>query len=118
METTTKETGASAEGRAVAALEAAGYTIIDRNWECDVGELDVVARDGDILVFVEVRSRANADHGHAAEMVTPAKRHKVSRVAQFYLGTQRPVFEECRFDVVAITGNELDIIKDAWRLMR
>ncbi len=118
METTTTQTGASAEDRAAAALEAAGYTIIERNWSCDVGELDVVARDGDILVFVEVRSRANADHGHAAEMVTPAKRRKVSRVAELYLGLERPQFEECRFDVVAITGDRIDILRDAWRLMR
>ncbi len=118
METTTRETGASAEDRAAAALEAAGYTIIQRNWTCDVGELDVVARERDILVFVEVRSRANAGHGHAAEMVTPAKRRRVSRVAAAYLGLERPVFEECRFDVVAITGEQLDIVRDAWRLMR
>ena len=114
----TKETGASAEDAAAAALIAAGYSIVARNWTCEVGELDVVARDGEILVFVEVRSRANADHGHAAEMVTLPKRRKVTRVAQLYLVLERPRYDECRFDVVAITGERLDIIKDAWRVTR
>ncbi|MBL0214693.1 MAG: YraN family protein [Myxococcales bacterium] len=116
METSTKVLGASAEERATVALEAAGYSIVARNWTCAVGELDVVARDGDILVFVEVRSRASASHGHAAEMVTASKRAKVTRVAQMYLGLERPAFAECRFDVVAITAGELAIVKDAWRL--
>ena len=111
-------TGASAEDLAVAALEAAGYQIIARNWECQRGELDVVARDGDVLVFVEVRSRADPAHGHAAEMVTPAKRASVERVAQMYLVLERPVFERCRFDVVAITGDQVDLIADAWRTSR
>ena len=118
METTTRERGASAEDRATAALEAAGYSIVARNWTCVVGELDIIARDGDVLVFVEVRSRADAAHGHAAEMVTAGKRRKVARVAEMYLGLERPTFDECRFDVVALTGDQLDVVKDAWRLGR
>jgi putative endonuclease len=114
----TKEIGASAEDAAAAALIAAGYTLVARNWRCEIGELDLVARDGEILVFVEVRSRANADHGHAAEMVTLPKQRKVTRVAQLYLVLERPQYTECRFDVVAVTGGRLDIIKDAWRAMR
>lgn len=109
------EIGAAAEDRASAALAAEGYDIIVRNWRCDIGELDVVARDGDTLVFVEVRSREDDSHGHAAEMVTWAKRSKVTKVAYFYLVLEKPQYEECRFDVVAITGDQIDIIKDAWR---
>lgn len=108
--------GASAESDAVAALLAADYAILARNWRCDVGELDVVARDGDVLVFVEVRYRADAEHGHAALMVTPAKRRRVSRVARAFLALEHPWFDEVRFDVVAITGTEIDIIQDAWRI--
>jgi putative endonuclease len=115
----TIEAGASGERRAEAALRALGYEIVHRNWTCDVGELDLVARDRDgVLVFVEVRSRADAEHGHAAEMVTPRKRAKVARVAQVYLLLERPVFDDCRFDVVAITGDDVDVIADAWRLGR
>lgn len=107
--------GAAAEDRAVAALEADGYFIVKRNWSCDTGELDVVARDGDVLCFVEVRSREDDAHGHAAEMVSFRKRAKVSKVAYLYLCLERPVYEECRFDVVAVTGDSVEIIKDAWR---
>ena len=112
--------GAKAESAAVVALQAAGYRIVERNWSIPLGELDIVARDRDqhgrdVLVFVEVRSRDNDDHGSAAEAVTPQKRRKVTNVATFYLAIEKPVFELCRFDVVAITGGVIEIIRDAWR---
>lgn len=115
-DTSTVQRGASAEANATAALIAAGYQIIERNFACKAGELDIVARDGDVLVFVEVRSRVDAAHGHAAEMVSPAKCAQVTRVARIYLAARDPDYDECRFDVVAITGDVVDIIKDAWRL--
>ena len=107
--------GASAERDAVRALCAAGYRIVERNFRCSIGELDVIARDGEILVFVEVRSRADSRHGDGAEMVTAQKRSRVTRVAEVYLQTRAPVYQECRFDVVAITGDGIEIIQDAWR---
>lgn len=107
--------GAEAEERAVAALIRDGYSIVERNWKRGIGELDVVARDRDVLAFVEVRSREDDDHGHAAEMVTWQKRAKVTKVAYLYLLVERPAYEQCRFDVVAVTGDRVEIIKDAWR---
>lgn len=115
MESTTRTTGASAEDRATAALEAAGYTIVARNWRCSAGELDIIARERDVLVFVEVRSRASARYGHAAEMVTIGKQRQVTRVAGLYLAIARPRFSHARFDVVALTGDRIDLIRDAWR---
>jgi len=113
----TSELGATAEDRAAALLAARGFAIVERNIECAIGELDIVARDPrGVLVFVEVRSRRDADHGHAAEMVGPHKRRRVARMARWYLHVRQPVFEEVRFDVVAITGDEIDLIEDAWRL--
>lgn len=114
--TTTVERGASAEQRAAAALVADGYQLVEANYRCKVGELDLVARDGDVLVFVEVRSRADDDHGSAAAMVTPRKQRQVTRVAAAYLALRRPDYERCRFDVVAITGADVEIIRDAWRV--
>lgn len=108
--------GDEAEDRAAAALEAAGYTIVTRNWRCDAGELDVVAREGSVLAFVEVRSRADGDHGHAAEMVGAKKRARVVRAAKVYLAIERPIEPELRFDVVAVTGGSIEILRDAWRL--
>lgn len=113
----TSEIGDCAEERAIALLAAHGYAIVERNVECELGELDIVARDPrGVLVFVEVRSRRDAEHGHAAEMVGPHKRRRVTRMARWYLHVRRPVFDEIRFDVVAITGEQIDHIVDAWRV--
>ena len=107
--------GALAEADASSLLTAAGYRIVERNFRCKAGELDIIARERDVLVFVEVRSRSNDAHGCAAEMVNRAKQRRVVRVARCYLASAEPVFDECRFDVVAITGGEAILIKDAFR---
>ncbi|HMG21148.1 MAG TPA: YraN family protein [Kofleriaceae bacterium] len=112
----TVERGAAAECDAAQLLVAAGYEIVERNYRCKAGELDVVARDGDILVFVEVRSRSDAEHGSAAEMIGRRKQRRVIRVARCYLAAAAPVFERCRFDVVAITGGNPVLLKDAFRV--
>jgi putative endonuclease len=108
--------GASAETAATRLLLERGYAIVERNFRCHAGELDVVARDGGVLVFVEVRSRTDPDHGHAAEMVDAQKQRRVARVAEYYLAMREPDYEEVRFDVVAITAGQLELIQDAWRL--
>jgi len=113
---TTISSGATAESQAVDLLVRRGYRIVERNYRCTIGELDIVARDRGVLVFVEVRSRANSEHGHALEMVGRRKQRKVTRVAQSYLAWRRPLFDEARFDVVAITGSEIVLVQDAWRL--
>ena len=108
--------GASAEAAATRLLLERGYRIVERNFRCEAGELDVIARDRDVLVFVEVRSRGNADHGHAAEMIGASKQRQVARVAAYYLAMRDPTYDEIRFDVVAITGGHAELIQDAWRL--
>lgn len=113
---TTIETGSNAEQRAVALLVRKGYRIVDRNYRTKLGELDIVARHEDTLVFVEVRSRRDATYGSAMEAVGWRKQRKVTRVAMQYLAWRKPRFSACRFDVVAITGGELVHIEDAWRL--
>jgi putative endonuclease len=108
--------GRLAEARAAEHLEALGYTLVERNYRCAIGELDLVARQGGDLVFVEVRSRADADHGDASYAVGWSKQRQVARVAEHYLGDRRPAFETCRFDVVAITGDEIAVFQDAFRI--
>jgi len=115
-EKTTIEVGATGEDRAVDHLVRAGYRIVERNYKCKLGELDVIARDDGVLVFVEVRSRRSAEFGSALDAVNWHKRKKVTRVAMGYLAHRKPRFVEARFDVIAITGHELVHIKDAWRL--
>jgi putative endonuclease len=111
----TVQLGASAEDRAEAALVAAGYSIVVRNWTCKIGELDLVAHDRGALVFVEVRSRAAPDHGRGAEMVNRRKRRRIERLATVYLAAERPPPSDVRFDVVSVTADEVAIIRDAWR---
>lgn len=110
------ERGATAERDAAQLLVAAGYEIVERNFRCKVGELDIVARDGDVLVFVEVRCRSDGDHGDAIEMIRRSKQRRVTRVARYYLAAAAPAFERCRFDIVAITAGEPILLKDAFRV--
>lgn len=116
----TTERGARAEAHATRLLVEAGYSIVERNYRCKSGELDVVARDGDVLVFVEVRSRADDEHGSAAETVRWGKQRRVIRAARFYLAERAPAYERCRFDVVALTGTpdgvDAVLLKDAFRV--
>lgn len=111
----TLEQGAAAERDAAQLLVAAGYEIVARNYRCKAGEIDIVARDGDVLVFVEVRSRSDDGHGHALEMIRRGKQRRVVRVARCYLAAVAPAFERCRFDVVAVTGGHAILIRDAFR---
>lgn len=110
----TRETGKRGETIAAAALEKAGYTIVERNWRCAAGELDVVARHRGDIVFVEVRSRAHSADA-ALESITPRKRAQLIKLAHAYLDAHDLHDTPYRIDVVAIgfTANEIAIIEDA-----
>ncbi|OGR44288.1 MAG: YraN family protein [Elusimicrobia bacterium GWA2_61_42] len=109
------EKGARYEEQAALFLKAAGFEILDRNWSTPMGELDIVARKGDTVVFVEVRARSNPGYGTPAESVTPAKRARLIRTAQAYLKARRPAAESFRFDVIGIVpGAEPEHIEDAF----
>ena len=97
--------GDAAEERACRHLEGAGMTIVERNFRARGGEIDIVARKGDVLVFVEVRSREVPDFGTPEESVTPAKRRRIVAAARRYLSNVPPAsWREARFDVIAIEG--------------
>lgn len=108
--------GRAGELRAVAFLEGRGYRIVERNFRCRAGEVDIVARQGGDLVFVEVRTRADGQRGSAVETVNARKQARVARVAQAYIALRAPTFSSCRFDVVGITGDDIALITDAFRL--
>jgi putative endonuclease len=108
--------GAQAEDDAIKVLRKAGYRVVDRNFRCRIGELDVVALDGDTLVFIEVRSRRDVSFGGGIAAISGAKMKQVARVAAAYVAIRRPVFTTCRFDVVAVTGDEITHIRDAFRI--
>lgn len=94
--------GAYGERVAVRALQEAGWEILDRNWRGRRGELDVVARDGDDLVVVEVKTRTGSGFGHPAEAVTAAKLARLRRLAGEWLGAHDVRAAGVRIDVVAV----------------
>ena len=83
-------------------LEAEGYEILERNWVCPAGEADIVARQGDTLVFVEVKTRTGIQKGFPAEAVTPRKRARYEKIAAWYLCDYGEVNIPIRFDVIAL----------------
>jgi putative endonuclease len=102
------------EEQAAGYLRAAGLQILERNFSCKVGEIDIVCSQGEQLVFVEVRFRSNPGYGSAAASINRAKQRKIIRAAQFYLQARREHGNRpCRFDVLAITatrpGKEVDV---------
>jgi putative endonuclease len=97
-----RDVGAFGERVAAAHLEAKGYRIRARNFRCREGEIDIVAEEGDCLVFVEVRTRRGNALGGPAESVTPAKEKKLLTVARAYLQQHDDVPPDQRIDVVAV----------------
>lgn len=116
MKPSTSAQGKAGEDRAVAVLRAAGFIIVERNYRCPLGEIDVVARDGELLVFVEVRTRGRADRGSALETVSVAKQRRIARVAEHYLALRKPKAAGFRFDVIGETAGQVVHIRDAFRL--
>ncbi|MCI0343352.1 MAG: YraN family protein [Planctomycetales bacterium] len=113
--------GRAGEDAATSRLEREGYRILARNYECLRGEVDIVAREGDTLCFVEVKARASASHGDPLEKVTPAKRRQVERAALDFITRRRLGDATCRFDVVGVMyrgGGEPEtvLVRDAWRV--
>lgn len=118
--TVTKDLGDAAEARALRHLLAQGLTLVQRNYRVARGprsrggEVDLILRDRDgTLVFVEVRSRAAATHGGAAASVTGVKQRRLIYAAQHYL-LGLPKVPPCRFDVVAIDGDDLQWLPAAF----
>ncbi len=96
-------------------LESKGYTILEENFYAKGGEIDLIAREDGYLVFVEVKYRSSSMSGHPLESVTPQKQNKIRYTAQYYMYKNGiPEDTTCRFDVVAILGDEITVIKDAF----
>ncbi len=116
----TKAIGDDAESLALAYLQRQGLVLVQRNYRVAGGpnargaEIDLILRERDgTLVFVEVRSRAAADHGGALASVTPTKQRRIVRAARHYL-LRLPGLPPCRFDVVAVDGGQIGWLKAAF----
>lgn len=117
----TRTRGHTAETLACDYLQEHGLRLVMRNYSCKLGELDLIMRDGEQLVFVEVRSRRTGQHGTPLDTVTTTKQRRLIRTAEHYLQRYR-VTRACRFDVIGITYHadrvEIDWVADAIQAYR
>lgn len=118
---TTRDTGRRFEAVARARLEQAGLACIATNVNYRFGELDLVMREGEVLVFVEVRYRRQTSFGGSVLSVTPSKQRRIALAASAWLAAHpRQARSACRFDVVALAGSpeapEVDWIRNAFSL--
>jgi putative endonuclease len=119
-DTDNQSKGAAGEDAAARFLKREGYRIVERNYTCPPGEVDIVAREGSCLCFVEVKARSGPGYGSPLEAVTKHKQRQIIRAAQHYLVTQRVPECDCRFDVVSVERSEegtheVTLIRDAFR---
>lgn len=111
----TRRIGTAHERQTETFLKEKGYRIVARNYRCRSGEIDLIARDGECLVFVEVRYRTDTGKGHPLETVDTRKQRRICKVSDVYryhnhIGTDEPV----RYDVVAVLGDELVHLENAF----
>jgi putative endonuclease len=106
--------GAWGERLAATHYRRRGYDVVDRNWRCAAGELDLVLRLGRTYVFSEVKTRRNEGFGHPAEAVGVRKQQRIRRLAFEWLRENDLHGVDIRFDVVAITGVEVVVIENAF----
>jgi len=120
MEDTRKALGFKGEDLAVQYLKKKGYKVIERNYRCQWGEIDLIARDKETLIFVEIKSRSSSGFGLPQDAVDRFKQEKLIQVAKAYMAEHR--LQEtipARFDVVAVkltpSGPDIELIKDAFQ---
>ena len=120
METTSQTLGVIGEELAYHFLSREGYKILLKNYECALGEIDLIAKESGALIFVEVKTRSSEALGSPAESVTHQKRQQIIKVAQYYLKRYGIKDVSCRFDVVSILiprGEKprIEVIKNAFQ---
>ena len=111
----TRKVGRDKEELAAAHLEKQGVIIQDRSYRCRSGEIDLIGKDQEYLVFFEVKYRHNAEKGHPEEAVGPSKQRQICRVADYYRCVKHISLETAvRYDVVAREGEQIRWVKNAF----
>jgi putative endonuclease len=108
------ELGGFGETLAAAHYRAHGYAVLERNWRCRVGEIDLICARGTTLVVCEVKARTGSAHGHPLEAVTAPKQRRLRRLAAAYLRQQGRRWPEVRFDVVGVLDGTLEVVEGAF----
>lgn len=106
--------GRVGENCAVKYLKGLGYEILETNFTTTFGEIDIVAKDGDYIVFVEVKTRSSIDYGMPSEAVNSKKREKYRNLANAYLIKTNKTEENCRFDVIEVIKRKINHIINAF----
>lgn len=110
-----REVGSLNEDRAARFLTAHGYEIIQKNFYCRMGEIDIIARSEGYLCFVEVKYRSSEASGSPGEAITPRKIRRITRTAQYYMLINNiPENTPCRFDVIIILDDKITLIPNAF----
>lgn len=121
MSDSRRSLGQSGEKIAADFLHRRGYAILVRNYRRRTGEIDIIAREGEMLVFIEVKTRSGGAYGSPAAAITPRKQRQISRTAQYYLAEQDLFDTPARFDVITVVFDnnhqpEIELIPDAFDL--
>jgi putative endonuclease len=115
-----QEFGKESESAAVKHLKKNGYRIIEQNYRTKLGEIDIIAKEKNTIVFVEVKSRKTLSYGNPKYALTPKKKRKISMAALYFLKVTKQSGSKARFDVVSISPGknapEIEIIKNAFDL--
>ncbi len=106
--------GAVGEQLAVQWYVRRGFVVVERNWRCRHGELDLIVRRGVLLVVVEVKNRSSSAYGHPAEAVTWRKQQRIRRLTAQWLSERAVHGVELRFDVVAILAGRVEVVESAF----
>ena len=110
-----RKVGNKAEDKAAEYLKKQGYKILKRNYNLPCGEIDIIAQKDKTLVFVEVKYRTDAEaFGGATAAVTKAKQKRVINAALSYIKTKKPLYDSLMFDIIAISGEKLEHIQNAF----
>ena len=122
MRNSRQQFGEKGESIAVKQMKKEGYKILERNYRNKLGEIDIIARDGEVITFIEVKARKSEKFGTPRHAVTPAKQKKISMVALSYLKEKNQFGKRARFDVVTInsqsSNSTVSVIKNAFDLAR
>lgn len=114
MKKNNRKIGSDYETAVAYYLEQCGYEILERNYRCKLGEIDLIARDGEYLVFCEVKFRKTKSSGNPLEAVNRKKQQTIIRCAQWYLIEHQLHEIPCRFDVIGISEKHIYLLKNAF----
>jgi putative endonuclease len=112
--------GKDGEDRAVVLLRKRGYRIVEQNFRCAIGEIDLIAEQAGTVVFIEVKARAATEFGAPFEAISPHKQRRLARLATWYLARRRWLDRPCRFDAVAVMVDaggcveSIELLRDAF----